>query len=134
MAMNYVMYWAGWVLFVLGQAQNSVLSPSNGLEGTAGIRRWFQLHWYTLILRAFLSLIGEQAINHFVISKVEPLLQPFGLELAVWGFAGLSGLAANTLLYMAFGIAGQKFPGLRVEMPALAPPVPDGARPPAVNP
>lgn len=128
--MNYFMYWIGWLLFVLGQAQNSLNSPSNGLEGLAGLRRWFQLHWYTLLLRAFFSFIGEAALSHWVFAKVNPLMIEHGFSIAAWGMAGISGFFANTLLYQAFGIAGQKIPWLRVDVPQLAPPAPD---PPAAG-
>jgi hypothetical protein len=120
--LDILMYWVGWLLFVAGQAQNSINSPSNSLNGFAGFKKWLGLHWYTLVLRGFFSAIGEGAIQHFVIAKVEPLLQPYGFSLAVWGMAGIAGFAANTLLYQTFGLLGNKVPWLRVEVPMLAPP------------
>ena len=120
--MNIFMYWAGWTLFVLGQAQNSINSPSNGLAGAAGLRQWFKLHWYTLLLRAFFSFIGEAALQHWVIAQLSPILAEHGLIIAAWGMAGISGFAANTLLYQVFGLLGQKIPWLRVDVPSLAPP------------
>jgi hypothetical protein len=117
--LDILMYWIGWLLFVLGQAQNSVSSSSNNLSGIQG---WLRLHWYTLLLRAFFSVIGEVGIQHFVLTKIGPLLAAQGLTIAAWGIAGVSGFAANTLLYQAFGLLGNKIPWLRVEVPALAPP------------
>ncbi len=116
-----IMYWVGWLLFVLGQAQNSLNSPSNRLEGFAGFRTWLVLHWYTLALRAFFSAIGEVAIQHFVMARIAPLLAAQGLSIAAWGAAGISGFAANTVLYQAFGLLGSKIPWLRVDVPTLVP-------------
>lgn len=122
--MNLFMYWAGWTLFVLGQAQNSINSPSNNLSGAEGLRKWFQLHWYTLLLRAFFSLIGEVAIQHWVGAQIQPILADHGLVIAAWGMAGISGFAANTVLYQIFGLLGQKIAWLRVDVPSLVPPQP----------
>ena len=122
--MTYLMYWLGWLLFVIGQAQNSLLSPSNNLQGWAGLKRWLQLHWYTLLLRAFFCFIAEAALSHWVFLKAQPLLVEHGLSVAAWGMDGISGFASNTLLYQVFGWLGQKIPWLRVDVPSIAPPTP----------
>ena len=132
--MNQLWYWGGWLLFVMGQAQNSINSPSNGLEGWVGFKRWLSLHWYTLLLRLFFCAIGEAALTHWVFAKVNPLLIDHGLSIAAWGFAGISGFFANTALYQVFGIAGQKIPWLRVDVPQLAPPAPDPSGQAKANP
>jgi len=131
---NFCWYWFGWLLFVVGQAQNSINSPSNGLEGWAGFKRWLGMHWYTLLLRCFFCAIGQAALTHWIFSKINPLLTEHGFLVAAWGIAGISGFFANTLLYQVFGIAGQRIPWLRVDVPQLAPPAPDPSGLPAVNP
>jgi hypothetical protein len=101
----------GWVLFVLAQAQNSVKSKTNGLNGLGA---WFQMHAVNLATRAFFSALAYGFIVHTVASKIESA----GLSLTATSVAGIGGYSANALLYQFFGY----LPWLRVEVADLAPP------------
>ncbi len=121
---NITLYLMGWLLFVAGQAQNSVRSTSNGLDGGfAGLQKWLSFHWVNLAQRAFFSGIFYGFIVHTI-----------GLKLVAAGFpvtsymtAGIGGWAANGLLYQIFGL----IPGLRIEVAELAPPPNAQVVPPA---
>lgn len=112
--LNVVVFVVGWVLFVLAQAQNSIKSSTNGLQGTAGWSRWFKIHAIDLAMRAFLSGLLYGFILHTVADKISAV----GFPLTSTSIAGFGGLAANALLYQFFGLV----PALRVEVADLAPP------------
>ena len=114
------LYVLGWVIFVLIQAQNSIRSSSNGLQGKAGWVKWFQAHAVDLLLRAFVSGLFYRYIVHTEGQK----LASMGFSLDADTIAGVGGLAANAFLYQIFGL----IPGLRVETGEVAPP---DATPPA---
>jgi len=119
--LNVALFIVGWVLFMLAQAQNSIRSNSNGLQGFAGWAGWFQMHVIDLAIRAFLSA----CFYGFLVQQAAAKIAAAGLSIESYGVAGVSGLAANALLYQVTGL----IPGLRVEVPELAPP---DATPPAV--
>ena len=106
----------GWLLFVTAQAYNSVRSTANGLTGWAGFMAWLRLQAVNLLTRAFFSGLFYAWVMQFVTAKI----QAAGLSLHAAEIAGVSGYAANALLYQAFGL----LPFLRVEVQDLAPPTP----------
>lgn len=124
--MNAVVFGLGWLIFVLAQAQNSVISKTNGVNG---IHQWIALHGVNLITRAFFSALGYGFIVHTVTKQAQAL----GFPLTATTIAGVGGWAANGLLYQFFGL----FPFLRVEVADLAPPpppqTPQTPNPPAVH-
>jgi hypothetical protein len=111
----------GWILFVLAQAQNSVKSKTNGLNGVSD---WFKLHAVNLATRAFFSALAYGFIVHTVAQKIEAV---GGLQLTATSIAGIGGYAANGLLYQLFGF----MPWFRVEVADLAPPAAPGSPAPA---
>lgn len=104
----------GWLLFVAGQAQNSLKSKTNALQGWAGFKVWLQAQAVNLSTRAFFSAIGYNFIVHTVSTKAAAL----GFPVTSYMIAGVGGWAANGMLYQFFGL----FPFLRVEVADLAPP------------
>ena len=122
---NVVVYALGWLLFVAGQAQNSIASKTNGLPtGWEGFKLWIKLHAVTLAQRAFWSGLGYGFIVHTTGVKLEAV----GFHVTSTIIAGLGGWVANGILYQFMGL----FPGLRVEVADLAPP-PNAQVVPAVN-
>lgn len=114
--LNEILYAVGWVLYVAAQAQNSVTSKSNGLAtGWAGIKVWLRAHGVNLATRAFFSALAYGFLVHTFAAKI----QGAGFPVSSHAVAGCAGYAANALLYQFFGL----FPGLRVEVSDLAPPV-----------
>jgi len=114
-AVNITLYLMGWVLFVAGQAQNSIRSKTNGLaSGIAGLQQWLSMHLVNLAQRAFFCGLFYGFIVHTVGIK----LQTAGFPITSYMTAGIGGWAANGLLYQIFGL----IPGLRVEVAELAPP------------
>jgi hypothetical protein len=112
---NILMYLIGWVLYVAAQAQNSVTSKSNGLpSGFDGIKGWLRMHLVNLATRAFFSGLAYGFLVHTIAAKI----QGVGFPLTSTAIAGVAGYSANAMLYQFFGL----FPGLRVEVSALAPP------------
>lgn len=112
---NIVLFWIGWLLFVAGQAQNSIASKTNGLPtGLAGMKIWLRAHAVDLARRAFFSGLAYGFLIYTVSSK----LQALGFTISAHSIAGVAGFSANNLLYQFFGL----FPGLRVEVADLAPP------------
>jgi hypothetical protein len=110
-----VLYMMGWVLFVAGQAQNSVRSKTNGLPGGfAGLHAWLRFHFINLAQRAFFSGLFYGFIVHSATTK----LQAAGFAVTSYTVAGFGGFAANGLLYQIFGL----IPGMRTEVADLAPP------------
>lgn len=114
--LNVAVFAIGWALFVLSQAQNSIRSSSNGLQGAAGWRAWLKLHAIDLLTRAFFSAIAYG----FILNQVSTKLQAVGFNVTATTIAGCGGFMANALLYQFFGL----IPGLRVEVGELAPPAP----------
>jgi len=109
-----LIFGAGWLLFVLAQAQNSIRSTANGLVGWAGFTHWLRLQAVNLLTRAFFSGL----FYSFIIQSVTTKLQAVGFAITSTAIAGVAGYSANALLYQAFGL----LPWLRVEVPDLAPP------------
>lgn len=110
-------FWAGWILFVAAQAQNSVRSSANGLEGFAGFKRWIKLQAINLLTRVFCSAIFYGTLITWVSQK----LRSVGFALEPAAISGLAGYSANAFLYQIFGL----IPWLRVEIGDLAPPAKD---------
>jgi hypothetical protein len=127
--LNVVVFVIGWVLFVLAQAQNSIKSSTNGLQGKAGWAQWFKIHAIELAWRAF----GSGLLYHYIVQTTANKLAGLGLSLESTSIAGFGGLAANSVLYQVFGL----IPWLRVEVadltPPAAPPDPPKPSPPAVQ-
>jgi hypothetical protein len=113
--LNVSVYLLGWALFVLNQANNSIRSSSNGLQGRAGWAQWFGAHAIDLATRLFFSGIAYGFILHTVTDKMQVL----GFPLSAAAIAGIGGFGANTLLYQFFGY----IPFLRVESSLVAPPM-----------
>jgi len=112
---NITLYLMGWVLFVAGQAQNSIRSKSNGLDsGLRGLQQWLGFHLVNLAQRAFFCGLFYGFIVHTIGIK----LQAAGFPITSYMVAGIGGWAANGLLYQIFGL----IPGLRIEVAELAPP------------
>lgn len=113
-ALNVAVFALGWVIFVLTQAQNSIRSSTNGLQGRAGWQAWFSMHAIDLIVRAFFSALGYG----FILNTVSQKLSAVGFTFTATTIAGFGGFGANALLYQVVGL----LPGLRVEVGELAPP------------
>ena len=114
-AVNITLYLMGWVLFVAGQAQNSIRSQTNGLSsGITGLQQWLSMHIVNLAQRAFFCGLFYGFIVHTIGIK----LQGAGFPITSYMVAGIGGWAANGLLYQIFGL----IPGLRIEVAELAPP------------
>jgi len=114
-AVNITLYLMGWVLFVAGQAQNSIRSQTNGLSsGITGLQQWLSMHIVNLAQRAFFCGLFYGFIVHTIGTK----LQAAGFPVTSYMVAGFGGWSANGLLYQIFGM----IPGLRVEVADLAPP------------
>lgn len=115
---NIVLYGMGWVLFVAGQAQNSIRSKTNGLPGGfSGLQAWLHFHLVNLAQRAFFSGLFYGFIVHTATVK----LQAAGFPVTSYMVAGFGGFCANGMLYQIFGL----IPGLRTEVAELAPPKQD---------
>lgn len=112
--LNIALYAVGWILYVAAQAQNSVLSKSNSLAGWDGFKRWLGAHGVNLATRAFFSGLAYGFLVHTIATKIGSA----GFPLSSHAIAGVAGYSANAALYQFFGL----FPGLRVEVPDLAPP------------
>jgi hypothetical protein len=108
-----IVYAFSWLVFVFGQAHNSIMSNSNGLTGWDGIKTWLKFQAANLAYRALFSA----AFAAWIISTVTAKLQAVGMEISGLSVAAISGFSANSLLYLAFGYV----PWLRVEIPDLAP-------------
>lgn len=119
---NIAMFVVGWLLFVLAQIQNSVLSSTNSLQGKDGWLSWLKLHAIELALRAFGSGLLYTYIVHYTADK----LSAIGLSLGSTAYAGFGGIAANSVLYQFFGLV----PWLRVEVAHVSPPMNPPAEPP----
>lgn len=114
---NIVLYIMGWVLFVAGQAQNSIRSKTNGLQpGFAGFRQWLDIHWLDLAHRAFWSGL----FYGLVVNKMTSTLQGLGLPVTSYMVAGTGGWSANSIVYQILGL----LPGQRKEVADVVPPEP----------
>jgi hypothetical protein len=114
----WAVYWIGWVIFVVAQAHNSILSNSNALQGWPGFKRWLEIQWANLLVRAFFSAV----FAGYIIQQVAEKLQSAGLPMHALGMDALAGFAANALLYQALGMVPWLTPILRAEVSQLAPP------------
>jgi hypothetical protein len=106
-------FWIGWLLFVLGQAQNSIRSTSNSLEGWRGFLIWLRIQAVNLVTRAFFCVL----LYPVLVGSMAGKLLSFGLALTFYGVAGFAGYGANAALYQFLGF----FPYFRKEIPSLAP-------------
>lgn len=113
MTWTIVLYALGFTLFVAAQARNSVQSTANSLAGFAGYVKWLKMQAVNLVTRAFFCSL----FYGFIVQSVAQKLQAVGLPLHGIEIAGISGYAANALLYQIFGL----LPWLRVEVQDLAP-------------
>lgn len=113
-ALTWLVYWIGWLVFVLGQAHNSIASRTNALSGWAGLKLWLRAQAANLLTRAFFAAI----FAGYIIQQVAEKLESVNLPLHTLGIEALSGFAANALLYQVLGLV----PWLRVEVSDLAPP------------
>ena len=111
--LNILVYTIGWLIFVLAQARNSVMSNTNGLDGWAGFKQWFEVQWTNLLVRAFFSGVFAT----YIIQQVATKVQDAGLGLHALEIAALGGFAANALLYQILG-----WTGLRAEVSKFVPP------------
>jgi hypothetical protein len=109
----------GWLLFVAGQAQNSIRSSSNSLEGWSGLVTWLRLQAVNLVTRAFFSAL----LYPVLVSDMSSKLQAVGLSLTALGVAGFAGYGANAGLYQLLGF----LPFFRAEIPELAPAAKSGS-------
>lgn len=100
---NITLYIMGWLLFVAGQAQNSIRSTSNGLSNDLkGWETWLRLHLYDLAWRAFFSGI----FYGFLIQTTTVKLRAVGLEVESYTVAGCAGWLANGAVYQLGGLVG----------------------------
>src|ERR1700674_5602380 len=119
---NILMFCVGWLVFLLGQMQNSVRSSSNGLAvGWSGMNKWLQFQYINIITRAFVTAVLYPALIQSALTKMNAPMQAAGFGVQAWGLAGLAGYSANTLLNQLAGL----IPALRIEIPQLAPPPSD---------
>lgn len=113
--LNVVLFALGWLLFMLAQAQNSVLSKSNGLPpGWPGIAQYLKVQAINLGIRALVS----GAFYPVIVQNVTSKLTGAGFTLHSAGVAAVSGLAANAIVYQASGL----LPWLRTEVSNAVPP------------
>ncbi len=112
--MNIAIFWAFWLLYVIAQAQNSIKSSSNGLNGWAGFNAWLRAQAVNLTTRVAFSAVFEGFIVNLATTKISAT----GLAITSHAVAGVAGYAANAFLYQIFGY----LPWLRVEIGELAPP------------
>jgi hypothetical protein len=113
-AITVSLYIIGWLLFVMGQAHNSVKSSSNGLMGLAGFVVWLRLQAMNLVTRAFFSAI----FYPWFIAQATNKLNVAGLHATAYSAAGIAGYTACAGLYQVFGL----IPWLRVEVGEVIPP------------
>jgi hypothetical protein len=112
--LNLSCYLLGWLLFALLQAQNSVRSTANGLEGWRGLNWWAKLQGVNLFIRAGASAVFYPVAVQSMTAKVAAA----GFALSAAGVCALAGFTSNGMLYQFFGFV----PQLRVEVQDLAPP------------
>lgn len=114
----WILFTVGWVLHVLLQAKASVNSKSNGLEN---IRQWLKLSWLVLAVRAFaavlLMLLWHEAPQLFgqIAGAAIPMTK---------ATAGIAGLAVDAFVDKLGAIFG-----LKIEIPAVSPPLPPPTQP-----
>lgn len=116
---NIILYVMGWTLYVAGQAQNSIRSSSNGLDGFEGWRIWLRFHLIELANRAFWSGLLYGASVVYATQKLQPVISTFAPLLTVTTYmaAGAGGYFASAVVYQASGLLG-----FRVEMGEKVPP------------
>jgi hypothetical protein len=111
---NAILYIMGWSLFVAGQAQNSIRSPSNGLtDDFEGWKCWMRTHFLDLANRAFWSGL----FYGFIVYSATGKMQAIGFPVTSYMAAGVGGYTANVFIYQVFGVLGY-----RVEMGEKVPP------------
>jgi hypothetical protein len=112
----WALFYAGFVVSLLLQAQTSVTSKSNGLTSVFG---WLKLHWHVVTARLFLSAIFSPLLIHYI---------PSGLGLPIWSVYGSAGFIADSLLDKVLFMFGQGV-GMKVEVPQVVPPAPSPPSP-----
>ncbi len=110
-----------WLLFVAAQAQNSIRSTSNNLDGWSGFKRWLSFQAVNLATRASFCTVLYSTLVGSTAAKVSAV----GLPFTATAIAAFAGYAANAMLYQVFGY----IPWLRVEIHDLAPAAPGLAGP-----
>jgi len=105
----WLLFYAGFAVSLLLQAQTSVTSNSNGLRNVGD---WIKLHWHVVIARLFLSQMFLPLIIHYI---------PASIGLPIWSVYGASGFISDSLLDKVLFMFGQRL-GLKVEVPQEAPP------------
>lgn len=117
-----LIYMIGWLLHVLGQAQNALASTSNGLEGMAGLIKWIKGHAVNLLIRAFLGM----CCYGFIIQYFAQKMHDSGFTTTSFAVAGVAGYAADSILKQIFA----NLPWLHIEDSELEPaPKPSPAAP-----
>lgn len=112
--MNAVIFAFFWLLFVVAQAQNSIRSTANGLDGWTGFKKWLALQAVNLTTRASFSAV----LYNIIIASITAKVQSVGMPFTSAAIAAIGGYAANAMLYQIFGY----LPWLRVEIHDLVPP------------
>ena len=114
--LNAFVYAFFWLLFVAAQAQNSIRSTSNNLDGWSGFKRWLTFQSVNLATRASFCTVLYSTIVGTTASKVSSV----GLTITATAIAAFAGYGSNAMLYQIFGY----IPWLRVEIHDLAPAAP----------
>ena len=105
----WLLFYAGFAVSLLLQAQTSVSSNSNGLRN---IFDWLRLKWHVVVARLFLSQMFLPLIIHYI---------PTSIGLPIWSVYGASGFIADSLLDKALFMFGERL-GLKIEVPQEVPP------------
>jgi hypothetical protein len=114
MNLNGLWYALGFLVFVFGQAHNSLQSKSNALSGWSGYKAWFSAQAANLATRALFAFAGYS----YAVQKITENVQAHGLLMTGAGLAAIAGFAGNGLLYQVFGALGF----MRVETADIVPP------------
>jgi hypothetical protein len=107
-------YVIGWLLFVAAQAQNSVRSIANSLEGWPGVITWLKFQAVNLATRAFFCSV----LYPVFVNDVRSRIQAAGLVFTSVTISAFAGYGSNAMFYQMLGY----LPFFRVEISSLAPP------------
>jgi len=105
----WAMFYAGFGVSLLLQAQTSISSASNGLDS---LFDWAKLHSRVIAVRLFLSMIFSPLAIKYI---------PSSIGLPIWSVYGAAGFIVDSLLDKFLFIFGRQI-GMKVEVPRLAPP------------
>jgi hypothetical protein len=105
----WALFYMGFFVSLLLQAQTSISSASNGLDS---LWSWFKLHSRVIVARLFLSMIFSPLAIHYI---------PASIGLPVWSVYGAAGFIVDSLLDKFLFIFGRQI-GMKVEVPQIAPP------------